>query len=240
MLSPVEAVLLARHSASLAGRVLELGCGAGRLTRVLAGLSGAVHALDVSPRMVAECQRRVPAASVVVGDLRDLSGVADGSTGAIVALANVVDVLGHAERLRALAEFRRILVPDGVLLFSTHNRAHLEFMHLSPRVLNPEALRSPRTLASAAWNARLIGRRLRNRRHARRYERSEAEYAIVNEPVHEHRLAHYYLGRDVQERQLGSARFAVVDCLDEDGVPVPPGQDAASSAALHYAVRPLA
>lgn len=37
-------------------RVLEIGCGAGRLTRALAGLFGEVHAVDVSGEMVARAR----------------------------------------------------------------------------------------------------------------------------------------------------------------------------------------
>src|SRR5260370_10104943 len=35
-------------------RVLEIGCGAGRITRALAGLFGEVHAVDVSGEMVSK------------------------------------------------------------------------------------------------------------------------------------------------------------------------------------------
>jgi SAM-dependent methyltransferase len=35
-------------------RVLEIGCGAARVTRALAGLFGEVHAVDISPEMVAQ------------------------------------------------------------------------------------------------------------------------------------------------------------------------------------------
>ena len=35
-------------------RVLEIGCGAGRVTRALAGLFGEVHAVDISAEMVAQ------------------------------------------------------------------------------------------------------------------------------------------------------------------------------------------
>jgi SAM-dependent methyltransferase len=37
-------------------RVLEIGCGAGRVTRALAGLFGEVHAVDISGEMVARAQ----------------------------------------------------------------------------------------------------------------------------------------------------------------------------------------
>ncbi len=37
-------------------RVLEIGCGAGRVTRALAGLFGEVHAVDISAEMVAQAR----------------------------------------------------------------------------------------------------------------------------------------------------------------------------------------
>ena len=37
-------------------RVLEIGCGAGRVTRALAGMFGEVHAVDVSGEMIARAQ----------------------------------------------------------------------------------------------------------------------------------------------------------------------------------------
>src|SRR6185369_16431123 len=37
-------------------RVLEIGCGAGRITRALSGLFGEVHAVDVSGEMVAKAK----------------------------------------------------------------------------------------------------------------------------------------------------------------------------------------
>src|SRR5439155_4541028 len=38
-------------------RVLEIGCGAGRLTRPLAELFGEVHAVDISGKMVAQARQ---------------------------------------------------------------------------------------------------------------------------------------------------------------------------------------
>ena len=40
-------------------RVLEIGCGAGRVTRALAGFFGQVYAVDISPRMVRQARRAV-------------------------------------------------------------------------------------------------------------------------------------------------------------------------------------
>jgi ubiquinone/menaquinone biosynthesis C-methylase UbiE len=62
-------------------RVLEIGCGAGRVTRALARLFGEVHAVDVSGEMVrlaAEAVADFPNAHVYQNNGKDLSVVPDG------------------------------------------------------------------------------------------------------------------------------------------------------------------
>ncbi len=57
-------------------KVLEIGCGAGRVTRALANLFGEVHAVDVSGEMVARATRAVenlPGAHVYQNNGMDLS-----------------------------------------------------------------------------------------------------------------------------------------------------------------------
>jgi cyclopropane fatty-acyl-phospholipid synthase-like methyltransferase len=62
-------------------RVLEIGCGAGRVTRALAGLFGEVHAVDVSGEMVARATQAVahlPGAHVYQNNGMDLSVIPGG------------------------------------------------------------------------------------------------------------------------------------------------------------------
>lgn len=236
-LSTAEAALLARHAAALRGPVLELGCGAGRVTRVLAALSDEVLALDVSPRMVAACRANVPGARVELGDLLALADRDDGSADAVVAVANVLDVLGDADRVATLAHLHRLLAPDGLLLLSTHNRAFAGLAQNPTRLFDLPSDRSARALAGSAWRARRAPARLRNRRRTRPYLRDEPGYAIVNDGAHDNRFAHYQIGRDAQERQLAAAGFALADCLDREARAVPHGEDAPASSALHYAAR---
>ena len=61
-------------------RVLEIGCGAGRVTRALARFFGEVHAVDVSGEMVrlaAEALREYPKAHVYQNNGKDLTVVPD-------------------------------------------------------------------------------------------------------------------------------------------------------------------
>src|SRR6267143_4047732 len=61
-------------------RVLEIGCGAGRITRALAGLFGEVHAVDVSGEMVGKARLALsdrPNAFIYQNNGKDLSVLGD-------------------------------------------------------------------------------------------------------------------------------------------------------------------
>src|SRR5437879_9384799 len=61
-------------------RVLEIGCGAGRITRALSGLSGEVHAVDVSGEMVGKARAALadrPNAFVYQNNGKDLGVVGE-------------------------------------------------------------------------------------------------------------------------------------------------------------------
>src|SRR3712207_1920238 len=67
--------------------VLDLGCGIGRLTRVLASRAAHVTAIDVSPAMLArarELNPRLNNVTWVLGDGESLDGVPDGACDALV------------------------------------------------------------------------------------------------------------------------------------------------------------
>jgi SAM-dependent methyltransferase len=231
-LRPVEAMLLALHRDVLAGRVLELGCGAGRLTGHLIELAEAVHGLDLSAAMVRYCRRTYPGATFSEGDLRELSRFAQCSFDAVLAPYNVLDVLGDEERRAVLTEIRRMVVPGGMLIMSSHNREYVPRVGPGIRVL----LGSPRRPGASI---RKLPRRLRNRRALRPLERSEVGYSIRNDEAHDFSLLHYYISRDAQERQLAEHGFELIECRDLDGRLFAPGASAAHCPELHYVARPL-
>jgi ubiquinone/menaquinone biosynthesis C-methylase UbiE len=234
-LRPVEAVVLSRHREPLSGRVLELGVGAGRVTRHLCAIATEVHGIDVSPVMVERSRAVCPEAVIVQGDLRDLSGYKDGSFDALLATFNVIDVLDHGDRERALAGFARVLVPGGLLIMSSHNRAN------APHVVGPtrQLLNNVRArrMRSAVGGVVRLPRRLANRRRMRPHERVHPTYAIVNDSAHDYSILHYYISRDEQERQLAGQGFELIEALDLEANPVAGGEGQGSSPELHYVAR---
>jgi len=230
VLRPAEAMILLRHRADLGDRVLEIGCGAGRVTGYLLELAVAVTGIDIAADMVEHCRAVYPAGTFAEADLRDLGGFADATFEAVVAPFNVISVLGHDERGRFLDELARILVPGGLLVFSAHNRAFI------PHVRSPAwvVARDPLVMLE---RLRHLPRSVRNHRRLRRLERSEQGYALVNDNALDFGLLHYYIGRDEQERQLAEHGFSLIECLALDGSTVPPGEPAAGESELHYVAR---
>jgi len=242
-LAPVEVMILVRYREALSGRVVEVGCGAGRVLGYLVDLGGEVCGIDLSPDMVAYCRRTYPAADVRVGDAAALGDVIPGPFDAIVAANNLVDVFDDGRRRAVLAEFGRLLAPDGVLIFSSHNLADLRRVTRErpqarsglQRIGDILLGHSLRELISAA---RRLPARIRNRRRLAPLQQTTDDYAIVNDETFDYGLLHYYIGRDAQERQLRAAGLELIECLDPDGGPVPGGRDGAGPW-LHYVARRL-
>jgi SAM-dependent methyltransferase len=101
-------------------RVLEIGCGAGRVTRALAGVFGEVYAVDVSGEMVAQARRGLaerPNAYVYQNNGADLSVLG----GREFDFAFSTCVFHHIGNLQVIEnyvrEVHRLLRPGGLFKF---------------------------------------------------------------------------------------------------------------------------
>ena len=109
--------------------VLDLGCGIGRLTRVLAGRASHVTAVDVSPRMLERAQELNPRLNNVtwlLGDGETLEGLPDGTVDAVVSHVVLQHIPSAKVQLGYVAEMARVLRPGGWAAFglSTDPRVH--------------------------------------------------------------------------------------------------------------------
>lgn len=236
VLRPAEVVILARYREALSGRVLEIGCGAGRVLGYLLELGAEAYGIDVSARMVSYCRERYPAATVVVGDMANLPAGLEGPFDAIFGSYNVIDVLDDPGRRALLAELRERLAPTGLLIFSSHNLAYAEARPAAsrPRRLRSELDRPMSELIAFPWR---LPARVRNRRRLALLERRASDYAILNDEALDYGLLHYYIRRDDQSSQLEQLGYELVECLDLEGRSVRAGQAAAYCPELHYVAR---
>jgi ubiquinone/menaquinone biosynthesis C-methylase UbiE len=100
-------------------RVLDVGCGTGRLGRWLAevvGPSGSVVGVDPLPERIAIARTHAPGVEFEVGQAEDLSAFADAGFDAVCMSAVFHWV---TDKPKALAEVRRVLRPGGRLGVTT-------------------------------------------------------------------------------------------------------------------------
>jgi SAM-dependent methyltransferase len=249
--------LLISYRDRFAGRVLEIGCGGGRLLGYLVKVARPAEGIDISPSMVQYCATAFPEAHVRQGDLRALSASVEGSFDVVLASDNILDILDDAERRRVLLEIReRHLAPGGLLVFSTHNLAHVDAPQPSPAgnggrtgvadrggrtgVADRALALVRKSLDTAPATAvRGVARRRReavNRRRLRRFQYRAGDHAVINDVAHEYGLLHYYIRRDDQQRQLEQLGYQLLECLELDGDSVPAGHDGIGPSLYYVAV----
>jgi SAM-dependent methyltransferase len=117
----------ARHGPDLGDieRLLDFGCGCGRVTRHWQNLGAAVHGSDYNADLVEWCRRNLPFATFTTNRLGPPLPLPSES----IDVAHAVSVLTHLpEDLQHawLAELRRVLRPGGLLVVSTHGDRYLD------------------------------------------------------------------------------------------------------------------
>jgi SAM-dependent methyltransferase len=118
-------VRLVRPRLAAQAHVVDLGCGQGTLLEALNDLPLDLRlaACDLSPGLVGNTRKRVPAADVRVADIEDLP-----FPEATFDAAFATEVMEHLESpLKALQQAHRILKPGGWLLVSLPNRDWFRF-----------------------------------------------------------------------------------------------------------------
>jgi SAM-dependent methyltransferase len=128
----IEAVLAA-HGAPRPARVLDLGCGDGRIAVPLAGAGHQVTGLDLSESMLAAAGQRAREHGVGVrfirADMRD-ADAAGGPFDVVVSWFSSFGYFGDpAADAATLAAVARALSPGGVLLLETQHRDRIAATH---------------------------------------------------------------------------------------------------------------
>lgn len=116
---PLDRALLAAFVELVgAGRIADVGCGPGQVTRFLAAQHPEVIGVDLSPAMISIARERAPELAFTVASMSALP-VPDAGWAGAVALYSIIH-LSAAERLTAFREFARVIRPGGCLLVAFH------------------------------------------------------------------------------------------------------------------------
>jgi SAM-dependent methyltransferase len=112
----VDPALTALHVDPTGLRVLEIGCGMGRLFEGMSSRFGEVWGIDISETMIAKGREHCPvAATWLVGDGASLVGVADSSIDHVISFEVFQHIPERDVIYSYLAEARRVLKPGGTL-----------------------------------------------------------------------------------------------------------------------------
>ncbi len=121
-------------------RVLELGAGTGKLTRVVVGLGHDVHATDPDAAMLEVLEAQLPGVRTAVAGAEEIP-LADGSVDAVIA----AQAFHWFDLDRALPEISRVLVPGGrlCLVWNQRNEKIPWVRRLGALIGTQEQLRDP-------------------------------------------------------------------------------------------------
>jgi SAM-dependent methyltransferase len=111
-------------------RILDAGCGPGRVGGRLAALGHEVVGVDLDPVLIAAARHDHPGPTWLVGDLAELDlpglGAEDGFD-LVVCAGNVMGFLDPSTRRRVLANLRAVLRDDGRIVTGFGSGGHYPF-----------------------------------------------------------------------------------------------------------------
>jgi SAM-dependent methyltransferase len=126
-LQAAEEAMLARYAPPAPARVLDIGCGAGRVSLALVPRRYTVTGIDIAAPMVAAAQSLARKHSLpsqfARANLCDLPFSDDSFDFALIFIAALQHVWGRAQRQDAFRQVARILRQDGVLILALDNLA---------------------------------------------------------------------------------------------------------------------
>ena len=111
-------------------KILDFGCGCGRVVRHWNGVEGVrVFGTDSNQRSINWCRKNLPLATFGVNDLSPPLAYARDEFGLVYAFSVFTHLPEHLQ-FTWMSELRRVMTAGGYLLITTHGRAYLD--QLSP------------------------------------------------------------------------------------------------------------
>ena len=127
--------LPARHGRKLTevGRVLDFGCGCGRVIRHLAAAGAEIYGCDPNPHAIRWCETHLSFGRYAVTSLEPPLPYPDAHFGLVYAFSVFTHLPVDLQRAW-MDEMRRVIAPGGFLLFSAHGDACTESLSADERV----------------------------------------------------------------------------------------------------------
>jgi len=216
--APEKAILDSLQDSFKGRRLLDVGVGGGRTVPHLLKISADYIGIDYSSAMIEACRVRFPNVTFEVADMRRPLAFPNGRFDLVFFSFNGLDNLVQGDRLNALREFRRVLSPGGVFVFSSHNMGYVRhirkpwsFDRLHPEpfnVLSP--LKLIKRLPLWLWG-------IVRWRWNEKYVIHGHDYAVLNDGSEHYRLLQYYISIPAQIAQLKDCGFSQIKAYGLEG-----------------------
>lgn len=154
--------MLGAVGASLSGddRVLDIGCGVGRLTRVCAGRAAHATGIDIAPDMVRQARENLADLTnveVLEGDGTSLRPLDDGAFTAVISLVVFQHIPEPQVTLGYVREIGRVLAPGGWAAFQVSNDPEIHTKdYPRPSLVQRVLGRAPKGQDDPAWRGSAV------------------------------------------------------------------------------------
>lgn len=193
-----------------AGDLLDIGIGGGRTTRCLINMCKKYIGLDYSLNFVNSVRKQFPNEDIRLMDARDLSSFGNNSFDFVNFSFNGLDYVDLEGRTRVLNEVYRVLKPDGVFFFSTHNKSHPTFNKF------PWLYKTNTLLTNIKTAIKLLP--YIPKHYLRKIEETiNTDFAIINDSAHNFNLMTFYTTPEFLVRQLSKSHFTDIELMLKNG-----------------------
>ena len=229
-----ECAVLVRVADDVRGRpILDIGVGGGRTVPLLRLLTADYTGVDYSREMVDACKSRFRDCDLRWGDARDLSAFPEGRYALTYFSYNGIDSVPHHERLRILSEIRRVVAPDGFLVFSSINYGgpiHRD----RPWKLRPQFPVGPMGYANHVLRrVRSLPTNYRNYRTLKSFSCDAGTYAVVP-GTRDYSVLVHLTTMQAALAELAVAGFGAVEVYSRDDGRRVDGGDTSTQSWLYY------
>jgi ubiquinone/menaquinone biosynthesis C-methylase UbiE len=211
-ITTVEKKIFENYASTLQnGTILDIGIGGGRTTAFLLPKSSSYTGIDLSEAFVEVCRKKFSTANIRLMDARDLSAFRDDTFDLVNFSFNGIDYVDLAGREKILSEIYRVLRPEGIFFFSTHNMSH-ETFNTPPWSRKKESFQY--NLKTFLKLSPFLWRKFMNKSS----ESFEKDHAIVNDHAHNYRLLTFYSSPDHIRKQLNVTGFKKLSFYNREGI----------------------